>query len=266
MNGSPTRDTLEIEAADFGPIVEAKVDLRPLTVFVGPSNTGKSYLAILVYALHRHFNGGVGPVRRLFRGSRPVFQNLRGQKMSRAVIDSLNELAQSILDHPESPDETGIVLPFPLADEIRSGFDAQGRAVGREIGRCFGIDKTGGLVRKGQKTGGRIRLRRRDSNGSVPVEHVLSLQTRTTELKTTIPEKMSIRIDATHVDEIDELVRRINAEGNESEQQEFDVWRLMGVLNDLVLPHVAGPLHLPAYYLPADRTGVMHAHSVVVAP
>ena len=47
MNDLTTQDTLELEVADFGPIVEAKVDLRPLTVFVGPSNTGKSYMAIL---------------------------------------------------------------------------------------------------------------------------------------------------------------------------------------------------------------------------
>ena len=47
--------TLELEVKDFGPIVQAKVDLRPMTVFVGPSNTGKSYLAILIYALHRFF-------------------------------------------------------------------------------------------------------------------------------------------------------------------------------------------------------------------
>ena len=44
-----------IEVADFGPIEHAAVDLRPLTVFAGPSNTGKSYLAMLVYALHRIF-------------------------------------------------------------------------------------------------------------------------------------------------------------------------------------------------------------------
>ena len=29
-------------------IMEAKADLRPLTVFAGPSNTGKSCLAILM--------------------------------------------------------------------------------------------------------------------------------------------------------------------------------------------------------------------------
>ncbi len=45
MEDSTIRDSLELEVADFGPIVNAKIDLRPLTVFVGPSNTGKSYLA-----------------------------------------------------------------------------------------------------------------------------------------------------------------------------------------------------------------------------
>ena len=46
MNDYSTKGALELEVADFGPIVEAKIDLRPLTVFIGPSNTGKSYLAI----------------------------------------------------------------------------------------------------------------------------------------------------------------------------------------------------------------------------
>ena len=47
------RNTLAVK--DFGPIAEATVELRPFTVFVGASNTGKSYLAILLYALHRFF-------------------------------------------------------------------------------------------------------------------------------------------------------------------------------------------------------------------
>ena len=53
MRQSATSQSLELNVRDFGPVVEARIDLRPLTVFVGPSNTGKSYLAILIYALHR---------------------------------------------------------------------------------------------------------------------------------------------------------------------------------------------------------------------
>ena len=49
--------TVEIAVKNFGPITKANIDLRPLTVFVGPSNTGKTYFATLVYALHGAFNG-----------------------------------------------------------------------------------------------------------------------------------------------------------------------------------------------------------------
>lgn len=52
---------LTVAAKDFGPIVEGTVELRPLTVFVGPSNTGKSYLATLIYALMEGLAGGTIP-------------------------------------------------------------------------------------------------------------------------------------------------------------------------------------------------------------
>ena len=42
---------MEVEVRDFGPIAEGRLDLRPLTVFAGPSNTGKSWMATLIYAL-----------------------------------------------------------------------------------------------------------------------------------------------------------------------------------------------------------------------
>ena len=42
---------LTVTAKDFGPIIEGTVELKPLTMFVGPSNTGKSYMATLLYLL-----------------------------------------------------------------------------------------------------------------------------------------------------------------------------------------------------------------------
>ena len=44
---------LTVSVKNFGPLVEGTVDLNPLTVFLGPSNTGKSYMATAVYALMR---------------------------------------------------------------------------------------------------------------------------------------------------------------------------------------------------------------------
>ena len=59
MTGQKPTNTpkVEISVRNFGPIAEADLDLRPLTVFVGPSNTGKTYLSVLIYALHRIFEG-----------------------------------------------------------------------------------------------------------------------------------------------------------------------------------------------------------------
>ena len=48
---------VHIKVQNFGPIEEAEIELRPLTVFVGESNTGKTYLAALIYALHKNFEG-----------------------------------------------------------------------------------------------------------------------------------------------------------------------------------------------------------------
>jgi len=42
---------LEVEIENFGPISSGKVRLKPLTIFIGPNNSGKSYAAMLVYSL-----------------------------------------------------------------------------------------------------------------------------------------------------------------------------------------------------------------------
>ncbi|HUA62535.1 MAG TPA: hypothetical protein VML19_27510, partial [Verrucomicrobiae bacterium] len=50
---------LTLDVKEFGPIAEGSVTLRPLTIFVGPNNTGKSYLAMLAYAMMRSLPRGM---------------------------------------------------------------------------------------------------------------------------------------------------------------------------------------------------------------
>ena len=47
---------VEIAVRNSGPITEAVIDLRPLTVCVGPGNTGKTWFSTLVYALQGVFS------------------------------------------------------------------------------------------------------------------------------------------------------------------------------------------------------------------
>ena len=152
MNDSATKDILELEVSDFGPIVEAKIDLRPLTVFVGPSNTGKSYLAILIYALHRYLSGGVWSRRQHFPGNRQMFRNAEVEELLKKSINEFTQLAgQMVENNGTSPFEEGIVLPSFVMDVIRSRYGEQGEYLGNEIGRCFGMEKAGALIRKGTR-------------------------------------------------------------------------------------------------------------------
>ena len=52
--------------------------------------------------------------------------------------------------------------------------------------------------------------------------------------------------------------------GTEEQIIEGTMIGLLGMLAGAVVPGIVGPLSRPAYYLPADRAGVMHAHQVAV--
>ena len=51
----------------------------------------------------------------------------------------------------------------------------------------------------------------------------------------------------------------------EDDERVFITAKLFNTLTDMVFPYTVGPVSRPVHYLPADRTGVMHTHRVVVS-
>ncbi len=260
MNRTATAGSLEIDVTDFGPIARAKIDLRPLTVFVGPSNTGKSYLAILIYALHRFFGDDSVFANQPFRRRGAFFPDQQEIDLSHEGIESLKELILSL----DSTDE--IVLSPEVADVLGSRFGRNAAGLSDEIGRCFGIGQTRALVRRGNTQSTRITIRRRMSNDLEFGEHTLILG-RNTEFMTTIPAGIEIPFDHESSDGIGRYLHGylLNEKKTSVLHRKFAVMEMMSLVSDLVMPSAIGILNLPAFYLPADRTGVMHAHSVVVS-
>lgn len=269
MSDLSMQDRVELEVTDFGPIVEAMIELRPLTVFIGPSNTGKSWLAILIYALHRYFSGSAWLGRYpTFRGSRLLRSNGR-KKPQQETIDSLIECARQILDKKNAVADEGIVLPDTIAALIRSHLNEQGNQLGDEISRAFGIEQRGMLIRKEKRAKADVTIRTYTRNDLLPVEHKLTLGVKKTTLKTEISEKIPIQIDDDdsffhYIEHIKETLRSGFSEAENSEAY-YLYWHFFEEIAEHSLSHIFGPLYLPAFYLPADRTGVMHAHSAVVS-
>ena len=226
----------------------------PLTVFVGPSNTGKSYLATLIYALHRFLGSGDYPGARELR----FLSSRSGQDLPDAGMDTLSEVAGAVVGASGPSGRDSIVLPSQAADALRTSFDDLAGALSGEIGRCFGVGEPRTLVRRGEASSSRVVIRRRISDRAGLAEHRFSLSERP-EFRTVVPGGVPIPVGSDRLRQSAlHLPPRCLYDARRNEL--MLLWA-----GDLVLPALFGPLHLPAYYLPADRTGAMHAFDVVVS-
>jgi len=54
-NDKSTTD-LKVVINDFGPIFKGNIELKPLTIFIGPNNSGKSYAAMLLHSIFETYN------------------------------------------------------------------------------------------------------------------------------------------------------------------------------------------------------------------
>ena len=145
--GTPHPD-VRVSATNFGPIASGTIDLRPLTVFVGPSNTGKTYFAILLYALHRVLGG----FPRLPRMRRHRYPFLQGQPYKPASDAEVQQELQDFFKKLEVEGRTFRFsdLPTGVRDAAQTALtdpDFLGAFLQTELGRCFDLESVADLVR-----------------------------------------------------------------------------------------------------------------------
>lgn len=268
---SATSGVLSIAVTDFGPIIRANVDLRPLTVFVGPSNTGKSYLAILLYALHRCFRETVRWVRDPFSLPRAFDRRSAGL----LPTPPLPTRARGHFDEWLQKEPTAVPRPLPadVADHVRTvlegcwGID---RRLEQEVGRCFGEARIRRLVRAQANGGGCVALGIPPTIGDAAATYRLEFGDGDTHLYGGLPE--AFQIDH-HLHEVlrsnanAELIVHVGdgtTEGLGRADRERGLDRVFDDLVESIFESLVEPIS-DAHYLPADRTGVIHSHQVVVS-
>ena len=241
---------LTLDVTDFGPVAQACVDLRPLTVFVGPSNTGKSWLATLAYALHRYFGASQSGWQPWFRMGPDAPALPKGAK-THLVRIAEQLTASAPVGEPASE---GLALTRPVKTAIRLYLREQGRPLGDEVERCFGLDGDR-LIRKGTEQA-RVLLQLPVKGVSKPARHELTLGDHGWTFLSTVPDGIRIRHNRYR-----RLFAGLLIPGRKSERRHSRrTWDAVHELALLVLPD-----HRPAFYLPADRTGLMNAHSAIVS-
>ena len=294
---NPSRDfpgEFRLDVEDFGPIAKASVDLRPLTLFIGPSNTGKSYLATLVYALYQCFHvEEYDSYKRNYRYIYDLLDSvvdslLNSDESSSSMLDEFREWVMSnsdtksrgnIDDSGEStvmllteskinPSESQASLPQSVESYIGSVFESLGRHdfhSERRIGRCFGVDSMGQLVRRlSASTGANIKCSIPRMNGLGMFRYELNLRDDGADLSCKLDQYGSLSSDIRELGDLDnsQSSRIVLAPWKRVEREDV-VFLLAQLIEDLFMWFLR-PLHRESYYLPASRTGVIHSHKVVV--
>lgn len=274
MTTTSTQCDMHIKVSNYGPIRDAMVSLRPLTVFVGPSNTGKSYLAILVYALHRFFSGGlVDP----FLSGLPLIRH--GRQLSRSDIDGLDydiglfeELANWIqsLDTGDSLTSHRYELPEQIAMLVHPLLridDEQNDSLRDEVARCFGLSDIAVLSRFGADSRASVSVICEPSDrpqGGQLLSFDFDLSTSDFEQSEISSKGPALELNHQHAQDLIRTLRIFQPPPRSPWPDKLTAI-LIGELVDLVRSTMVAPLDQRAFYLPADRTGVMHAHQVVAA-
>ena len=237
-----------IEVTDFGPIRRAAVDMRPLTVFAGPSNTGKSYLAMLVYALHQCFSPSSV---KLPRHRRPYWFIFSGAMAEPLLKDRV--LCERIGNWTASGDRSESAPPDDVANALRSALEqvAGGdRVLADEMSRCFGVDALSDLVRQ----------------GSSSAHAVVAVQIPKEAGEAHTRYRIELGSESLQVSGEFGAFPKVSDDKDREEFSDFeDTPFLLRLLLDRMFRSLIQPLVRRAYYLPAARTGVMHSHQVVVS-
>ena len=252
---------VQISVEQFGPIRNGSVDLRPLTIFVGPSNTGKTYLAILIYALHRILRGFPRlPImeRYLFsdednfslsvKECERILEKIRDDEQSTLFSDVptlMQKWSQSILQNENF-----------LAEDLRS-----------ELERCFDLESVDSLIRMGQKE--------KSANLSLVVKEEkkdlwnllmeisgseISTKGKINDIELLPKENLQLRSN------YERLIGRFRGLLDKEPWggKKRIVTYLISELWD-TLVHSTRDYHVETCYLPAARSGIMQSHRVIAS-
>ena len=72
------KSVLDIEIKNFGPIVSGKISVKPMTVLMGPNNSGKSYAALLIHSI---LNQSTSPIKFPPCITKPIHELLASKKL-----------------------------------------------------------------------------------------------------------------------------------------------------------------------------------------
>jgi len=260
---------LRIKVKDFGPISEGEIVLKPLTLFIGPNNSGKSYMATLIHSLFEAYPF----LREISLPRRRDDTNVLEQhffiavfdtSLRNAVLDLLPEFRDQVIDVLKEKKE--VYVPQQLIEKVieRIFNEIYEKRFSSEIIRSFACPLKE-LVKIGKES-----FKIEISYNS----YSSSLKLKGSSLKIEEYPKVNIRIKVklteTHGPFIsikripkDEFLIELADFSQELKRSAYSqiLYSILNICISKVLQNIARP----CYYLPAARSGILQGHRALAA-
>ncbi|MDE0159487.1 MAG: AAA family ATPase [Candidatus Dadabacteria bacterium] len=257
--GVPSRVDVRIAVENFGPIEKGEVELRPLTIFVGASNTGKTYFSVLIYSLHNTLEG----FSRIPVVGRQVSRLL--ERFVGSFVSSGEERAAISREAEELGDKLGMEdqplrfsdLPERAQEEAKKtllGSDGAVEDLIDELRRCFDLPSASGLIRAREGIDrARVSLGVQEGMGDL-----WGFDATVSASGCVVAGEIEDMVLVPARGPKSELGRRL-----EQIAAHLEAGQYPKALAEL--PHVIGLDSREAYYLPAARSGIIQSHRVIAS-
>lgn len=230
-----------IHIKNFGPVSNAKITLKPLTVFVGPNNSGKSYTAMLIHSIiSSHRNDLWYPFYR------------RGP-MSDESYQLFEQLENKIKTKTNSP----IILDLEINEAVKILMSSIEKNIPKQIQRNFNSELKD-IVRI-NSTSFKITM----PKSKIGVEYEGG-SCNITYPDLTMKSKAVVQKHKRDVDEYvdtDGSITFVIPTGS----RPHTLFRLFDKLQSVVYSKILGPIPAYSHYLPAARSGILQGYNAITA-
>ncbi|MDE0155909.1 MAG: AAA family ATPase [Gammaproteobacteria bacterium] len=240
---------MKLTVKNFGPIREARnIDISPMTIFVGPSNTGKSYLAMLIYSIFEVFSDEEYAWR--------IFRLIEKENRNYPENFSNQEVSQDI-----------------VSKQIEPCFSLWAQAVSdvwkQKVVYCFGEE--GKNVIEGKNSSEDFSVRLSDPEDQFILDLTAPANSKITLKKSRqLSGHINLIIALSMSDRIEEYTYQVvKADGSHETHKEVMPQNYTEIIIQQfelnLFPWKPLESVIDAYYLPAIRGGIMQSHRALVS-
>ena len=263
-------ENLKLKIRNFGPITEGEITLKPLTIFIGPNNSGKSYAAMLIHSIFESYSPR-------YRESLPHFKVNFLLDYHKVDVDKLTKDLNRIISRiPSMREGEYLEIPDTIIEKIyrRLIEIIYENSLSSEITRVY-ASKLHDLVKIGNKSFELdiefnshrfyVAYIYKRNKIKIKISKFPKLNFKIKFVLTKMGRKIVSIIDEKESEVIVILNSRFWIKNDEKSKLDINTSLVSSILR-ILLNRAFGSDYAPAcYYLPAARSGILQGHRALAA-